>query len=47
MGQGTIIELDKLAGEPVDIHVNYNPIEKREAVVIGPKFQSLLFKFHQ
>lgn len=46
MGQGTIRELDKLAGEPVDIHVKYNPIEKREAIVIGPNSQTLLFKYH-
>ena len=34
MGEGTIIELDKLAGEPVDILVNHKPIAKGEVVVI-------------
>ena len=38
MGEGTIIELDKLAGEPVDILVNHKPIAKGEVVVIDENF---------
>jgi len=38
MGEGTIIELDKLAGEPVDILVNKKLIAKGEVVVIDENF---------
>ncbi|MDR3284352.1 MAG: flagellar motor switch protein FliN [Treponema sp.] len=38
MGEGTIIELEKLAGEPVDILVNHKPIAKGEVVVIDENF---------
>lgn len=37
-GQGSIIELDKLAGEPVDILVNGKIIAKGEVVVIDESF---------
>lgn len=38
MGEGTIIQLDKLAGEPVDILVNGKLIAKGEVVVIDENF---------
>ncbi|SET41418.1 flagellar motor switch protein FliN/FliY [Salinibacillus kushneri] len=38
MGSGSIVELDKLAGEPVDIHVNDKLIAKGEVVVIDENF---------
>ena len=38
MGEGHIIELDKLAGEPVDVLVNHKPIAKGEVVVIEESF---------
>lgn len=38
MGEGTIIQLDKLAGEPVDILVNGKLIAKGEVVVIEENF---------
>lgn len=38
MSQGSIIELDKLAGEPVDILVNHKLIAKGEVVVIDENF---------
>ncbi|OQY34532.1 MAG: hypothetical protein B6241_04490 [Spirochaetaceae bacterium 4572_59] len=38
IGEGTIIELDKLAGEAVDILVNGNLIAKGEVVVIDENF---------
>lgn len=38
MGEGTIVELDKLAGEPVDILVNHNLIARGEVVVIDENF---------
>jgi flagellar motor switch protein FliN/FliY len=37
-GQGSIIELDKLAGEPVDVLVNGKTIAKGEVVVIDESF---------
>jgi flagellar motor switch protein FliN/FliY len=38
MGEGSIIELDKLAGEPVDLLVNGKLIAKGEVVVIDENF---------
>ncbi len=38
MGEGYIIELDKLAGDPLDLYVNERLIAKGEAVMIGDKF---------
>lgn len=38
IGEGTIMELDKLAGEPVDILVNHKLIAKGEVVVIDENF---------
>jgi flagellar motor switch protein FliN/FliY len=37
-GAGSVVELDKLAGEPVDILVNDRPIAKGEVVVIDENF---------
>ena len=38
LGEGSIIELDKLAGEPVDLFVNDKLIAKGEVVVIDENF---------
>ena len=38
LSSGSIIELDKLAGEPVDIHINNRPVAKGEVVVIDENF---------
>jgi flagellar motor switch protein FliN len=38
MGEGYVIELDKLAGEPLDLYVNSRLIAKGEAVLVGDKF---------
>lgn len=38
MGEGTVIELDKLAGEPVDILVNGKLVARGEVVVIDESF---------
>ena len=38
LSSGSIVELDKLAGEPVDIHVNEKLIAKGEVVVIDENF---------
>ncbi len=38
MGQGSIIELNKLAGEPLEILVNDKLIARGEAVVVNEKF---------
>ena len=35
---GSVIELDKMAGEPVDILVNGKPIARGEVVVIDENF---------
>ena len=38
LGQGSVIELSKLAGEPMDIFVNQRLIARGEVVVINEKF---------
>lgn len=38
MGEGYVIELDKLAGEPLDLYVNSRLIARGEAVLVGDKF---------
>jgi flagellar motor switch protein FliN/FliY len=38
LGLGSVIELDKLAGDPVDIFVNGKLIAKGEVVVIDENF---------
>ena len=36
--EGSLIELDKLAGEPLDLYVNGRLIARGEAVVLNEKF---------
>jgi len=38
LGPGSVVELDKLAGEPVDVIVNDKPIAKGEVVVVEENF---------
>lgn len=38
LGQGSIIELNKLAGEPMDVLVNDRLIARGEVVVVNDKF---------
>lgn len=38
MREGNVIELDKLAGEPLDLYVNGRLIARGEAVLINEKF---------
>ncbi len=38
LSQGSVIELDKLAGEPMDIFVNDKMIARGEVVVVNEKF---------
>ena len=38
LGKGSVVELDKLAGEPVDMLVNGKLIAKGEVVVIDENF---------
>ncbi len=38
MGEGYVVELDKLAGEPLDLYVNARLIARGEAVRVGDKF---------
>lgn len=38
LGQGSVIELTKLAGEPMDIFVNQKLIARGEVVVVNEKF---------
>lgn len=38
LGQGSVIELNKLAGEPMEIYINDKLIAKGEAVVVNDKF---------
>jgi len=38
LGQGSVIELNKLAGEPMEILVNHKLIARGEVVVVNEKF---------
>ncbi len=38
LGQGSVIELNKLAGEPIEILVNDKLVARGEAVVVNEKF---------
>lgn len=38
LGQGSIVELTKLAGEPMDVYVNQRFIARGEVVVVNEKF---------
>ncbi len=38
LGPGSVVELDKLAGEPVDVFINGTMIARGEVVVVDEKF---------
>lgn len=38
LGQGSVIELDKLAGEPMDVHIGDRLIARGDVVVVNEKF---------
>ncbi len=38
LGQGSVIELNKLAGEPIEILVNQKLVARGEVVVVNDKF---------
>jgi flagellar motor switch protein FliN/FliY len=38
LGQGSVVELDKLAGEPLEVLVNGKLVARGEVVVINEKF---------
>ncbi len=38
LGQGSVIELSKLAGEPLEILINQKLVARGEAVVVNEKF---------
>ena len=38
MGEGYVVELDKQAGDPLDLYVNSRLIARGEAVKVGDKF---------
>jgi len=38
LGQGSVVELTKLAGEPLDVYVNQRLIARGEVVVVNEKF---------
>ncbi len=38
LGQGSVVELEKLAGEPLDIFLNGKQVARGEAVIVNEKF---------
>ncbi len=38
LGQGSIVELNKLAGEPLEIYINRRLVARGEVVVVNEKF---------
>ena len=38
LGQGSVVELNKLAGEPLEIYINRKLVARGEVVVVNEKF---------
>jgi flagellar motor switch protein FliN/FliY len=38
LGQGSVVELEKLAGEPLEVLVNHQLVARGEVVVVNEKF---------
>ncbi|MCC6660875.1 MAG: flagellar motor switch protein FliN [Phycisphaerales bacterium] len=38
LSEGAVIELDKLAGDPVDVYVNDRPVARGEVLVLNDNF---------
>jgi flagellar motor switch protein FliN/FliY len=38
LGQGSIVELNKLAGEPLEVYINRKLVARGEVVVVNEKF---------
>ena len=38
LGQGSVMELEKLAGEPLDVYINGKQVARGEAVIVNEKF---------
>lgn len=38
LGKGSVVELEKVAGEPLDVRVNGQLIARGEAVIVNDKF---------
>ncbi|MBX7144173.1 MAG: flagellar motor switch protein FliN [Oligoflexia bacterium] len=38
LGQGSVVELHKLAGEPLDVFINGKHVARGEAVIVNEKF---------
>ena len=38
LGQGSVVELEKLAGEPLDVYINGKRVALGEAVIVNEKF---------
>lgn len=38
LGEGAVVELDKLAGDPVDVYVNDRPVARGEVLVLNDSF---------
>ena len=46
LGQGSVIDLDRLAGEPVDLLVNGHPIASGEIVVVNDHYAVRVVSVH-
>ena len=38
LGEGSVVELDKLAGDPVDVYVNHRLVARGEVLVLNDNF---------
>ena len=38
LDSGSVVELDKLAGDPVDVYVNGQPVARGEVLVLNDNF---------
>ena len=44
LNEGSVVELDRLAGDPLDIMVNNTKIAKGEVVMVGERLECVLVK---
>jgi flagellar motor switch protein FliN/FliY len=45
MHRGSVVELEKLVGQPVDLLINGTPMAKGEVIVINERFGFRITKF--
>lgn len=47
LGRGSVVELDRLVGQPVEVYVSDKPFATGEVVVMGEKFGVRIIQIHE